>query len=252
MADDIQRRHADGPGTQGGECAVCWMETDEYARLPCHESPAGSSMQYCSRCIEMICENGPGGVGRCPTCREFLRKAEGGGFEKADRVEICTLCRQARLIVGELRPGIPCCDSCFIGAQNPLRYECERCRRVQRIPHPMYRYQVDGPNAFGNNTWACQQRCVDFTHWRVYANDVHLVPPDDAPESWGVRDDWLAQVRAQRRRELAQGGMAARVGGAGAVGAGAQPAAAGNGRAELWQLVVPAVLLWIAYLWDWL
>ena len=174
------------------ECAVCWSETtaESFAVLPCCRAVTeGSSMRYCVRCVEIICENGPGGVGRCPTCRTYLRKKADGssGFEIADRVEMCTLCRQAKLIIGELRPGMPVCDACFLGAQNPLRYECERCRRVQRIPHPMYRYQVDGPNAFGNNTWACQQRCGDFTHWRVHAADAHLVPPEDAPESWGVR-----------------------------------------------------------------
>ena len=195
-------------------------------------------MRYCVRCVEIICENGPGGVGRCPTCRTYLRKKADGssGFEIADRVEMCTLCRQAKLIIGELRPGMPVCDACFLGAQNPLRYECERCRRVQRIPHPMYRYQVDGPNAFGNNTWACQQRCGDFTHWRVHAADAHLVPPEDAPESWGVREEWVTRVREQRRRELAQGGLAQRVPPGPAAGAGAA-------RSELWQLVLPIGLL---------
>ena len=62
-------------------------------------------------------------------------------------------------------------------------------RRFQRIPHPMYRYQVDGPTAFGNNTWACHVGCGDQTHWRVAAADAHLVPPDDAPEAWGLRDE---------------------------------------------------------------
>jgi hypothetical protein len=204
-------------------------------------------MRYCSRCVEIICENGPGGVGRCPTCRAFLRKREGGGFDVANRVEACTLCRQAKLIVGDVQPGLPVCDACFLGAANPLRYECERCLRVQRIPHPMYRYQVDGPNAFGNDTWACQQRCGDFTRWRVHHTDVHLVPPQDAPESWGLRDEFIVQVREQRRRELAMGGMAQRmlVGGAGGGAGGPRT------RSELWQLVVPVGLLAVARWLGW-
>lgn len=224
------------------ECAVCWTETAEagFATLPCCTAPAGSTMRYCQRCVEIICENGPGGVGRCPTCRQYLRKCE-GGFEVADRVETCALCRQARVIVGELQGGVPACDGCFLGAQNPLRYECERCRRVQRIPHPMYRYQVDGPNSFGNNTWACSVRCGEFTHWRVHGSDVHLVPAQDAPESWGAQEEFIARVRAQRRREITEGGLAPRIGGA----------AAGGWRSEVWQLVLPVFLLAIARWWGW-
>ena len=46
--------------------------------------------------------------------------------------------------------------------------------------------------------------CGDQTHWRIDPADAHLVPADDCPESWGRREEWLAQVRRQRRRELAQ------------------------------------------------
>ena len=37
--------------------------------------------------------------------------------------------------------------------------------------------------------------------WRVHPADMHRVPPDDCPESWGRRDEWLRQVREQRLRE---------------------------------------------------
>ena len=85
------------------ECAVCWSETGEeqFAMLPCCTAPEGSTMRYCSRCVEIICENGPSGVGRCPTCRAFIRKAKDGGFEVADRVEVCTLCRQNKFIIAD-------------------------------------------------------------------------------------------------------------------------------------------------------
>lgn len=233
------------------ECAVCWSETaeDDFAVLPCHATPSDSTMRYCRRCVEIICESSPGGVGRCPTCRAFLRVRQGGGFEVADRVEMCTLCRQAKLIVTELRPGVPVCDACLLGAQNPLRYECERCNRVQHIPHPMYRYQVEGPNAYGNDTWACQQRCGDYTRWRVHQSDVHLVPPQDAPESWGVADDFIAQVREQRRRELAMGGLVM-PGWAG--GRNTNGDVGRRARSELWQLVVPVGLLAAAKWLGWL
>ena len=199
--DEVGTQH-DEVGTQ--ECAVCWQEGQEIARLPCCTAPAGSTMLFCVRCIEIICEQAPGGVGRCPTCREFIKKGSGQGtFEVADRVETCTLCRQARLIIGEIRGG-PVCDACMLGQGNPLRYECERCRRNQRIPHPMYRYQPTAER-FGDVTWACHVGCNAQTHWRVATADVHLVPAADAPESWGVRDAWLDRVRAQRRQERVGG-----------------------------------------------
>ena len=231
MSDDPSAADAvAAPSAPAAECAVCWQEFDDasaFARLPCCTAPEGSTMRYCVRCVEIICEGGPGGVGRCPTCRAFIKRREDGdGFAVADRVEQCVLCRQPRVIVAEIR-GMPACDACFQGAQNPLRYECQRCGRFQRIPHPMYRYQVDGPTAFGNNTWACHVGCGDQTHWRVAAADAHLVPPDDAPEAWGLRDEWLQRVREQRRQEAA--GLIARRPG---VAPAARPGAGGGGPIE--------------------
>jgi len=188
------------------ECAVCWGEFSDdapVAELPCHVAPAGSTMQYCVRCIQIICETSPGGVGRCPTCRAFLKKADGSTFEVSDRVETCTLCQQPRTIIGDIR-GHPVCDACMLGNQNPLRYECQRCGRNQRIPHPMYRYQAT-PEEFGNDSWACHNACGDFTHWRVLAADVALVPDADAPEGWGRREEWLERIRQQRQEERRTG-----------------------------------------------
>lgn len=198
--------------TQVTECAVCWGEfSDEspVAVLPCHTSPAGATMQYCVRCIEIICETGPGGVGRCPTCRSFLKKSaeQAGTFEVTGRLETCVICNQPRPIVGEFR-GRPLCDSCQLGMRLPLRYECQRCGRAQKIPHPMYRHQAT-PETFGNNSWACHARCGDFTFWRILPEDVALVPDAEAPESWGRRDEWFTRIREQRQAERAAGGRAA-------------------------------------------
>lgn len=88
---------------------------------------------------------------------------------------------------------------CSVGIRSPLKYECERCNAVSLIPHPMYRYQ-ESPAAFGNNPWFCQP-CADFTNRRILPSDLPWVPVDDCPESWGRRDEWLARVREQRRRE---------------------------------------------------
>jgi hypothetical protein len=153
----------------------------------------------------------------------------------------------------------------------PLRYQCDRCHGLQRIPHPMWRY-MPAPDAFGTETWACQ-RCHDFTHWRVCAVDtdrirappscpltasqpyhvitrvshsncaaagrthlprvrhsalrVHVAcacvrrglqcptaAPEECPESWGRREEWLSAVRAARQLQLRQAaaeGIVARV-----------------------------------------
>ena len=58
-----------------------------------------------------------------------------------------------------------------------------------------------GPEEFGHDTWACR-RCQDQTHFRIEPGEIHFVPLDDCPESWGRREEWLAAVRAQRRREM--------------------------------------------------
>ena len=198
---------AEGPAF---ECAICWQDVcGEPATLPCcGRAPAGSTTVYCARCLEIICETSPCGVGRCPTCSGFMQKAPGGGLTVAAGIDECGVCHQARPVAERLR-GTPVCGACSLGVRHPLRYECERCHRVQRIPHPMYRYQVDGPAAFGNNSWFCGGgECQDFTKWRVHPADVQRVPADDCPEAWGRREDWFAQVRVQRLREATAAGAA--------------------------------------------
>ena len=222
---------AETAGEATFECAICWQDVPgEPAELPCcGRPPAGSSTVYCERCLEIICESGPCGVGRCPTCTGFMQKApDGRGLVVAAGVAECGVCHQARPIAETLQ-GTPICGACGLGIRRPLRYECEQCHRVQRIPHPMYRYQVDGPGAFGNNSWFCGGGvCQDFTKWRVIPADVHRVPDDDCPESWGRREDWFAAVRAQRLREA--GGRTA--GGGGGGGGGGGPWAGGGGGAS--------------------
>ena len=184
------------------ECAICWADVEgSPAELPCCGAPPpGSSTCYCERCIEIICEQALGGMGRCPTCREFI-KVENGRIAVAEGLETCVVCNQARPVAERMR-GQPLCGACSMGVRRPLRYECERCHRIGPVPHPMYRYQPT-PGEFGNNPWMCQA-CADFTNRRVVPEDVHKVPPDDCPESWGRREEWLAQVREQNVREREQ------------------------------------------------
>ena len=123
------------------ECAICWAEVHEPpAELPCCGAPPpGSSTSYCTRCIEVICETALGGMGRCPTCREFIQLKD-GKLSVAAGLEQCAVCAQARPVAARMGEQ-PVCPACLIGVRNPLRYECERCHRVGPVPHPMYRYQ---------------------------------------------------------------------------------------------------------------
>jgi hypothetical protein len=146
------------PRTLSGtfECAICWGDIPGLpTALPCCGAPpAGSTTCYCKRCLEVICETALGGMGRCPTCREFIQVVD-GELAVAEGLETCCVCNQARPVAETLRDGRPLCTACALGIRNPLRYECERCHRVGPVPHPMYRYQVS-PATFGNNTWFCQ------------------------------------------------------------------------------------------------
>ena len=106
----------------------------------------------------------------CPTRENLFWPAK--RKERFDATVRCRLCQQNRVIVDE-----SCCGLCLLGMRLPLRYECERCHGLQKIAHPMWRYQ-ETVDAFGNDTWACHGRCGDFTKWRVYAADAGLIPPE--------------------------------------------------------------------------
>lgn len=177
------------PGSNpGGAC--------KRAVMPCCDRE-GATMAFCLRCVEIVCQQGPGHVGRCPKCRGFVKMAaDGRGVELATLRGTCVMCRQDRQLVDS-----GTCDACALGMIHRLRYECQRCGGVQMIPHPMWRYQPT-PAEFGHVSWACHVSCGDYTKWRVTPADMPRVPLADAPESWGVRDEWLAGVRQLRRREL--------------------------------------------------
>jgi hypothetical protein len=98
---------------------------------------------------------------------------------------------------------------------------------VQRIPHPMWRYQPS-PTAHGAASWACHVGCHDYTNWRIVPDDVVRIPAQEVPESWGRRDEWLELIRASRTAEHEQRAAHAEGGAAGA-GAGAGAAGAGEG-----------------------
>jgi hypothetical protein len=124
------------------ECAVCFtapLPPAELLRMPCC-GVATSTLAYCQRCIETIVEMGiDGRIGRCPTCsglftiEQPFRIVAGGGI-----MAPCRVCMQTRP-VGD--PQQMVCEMCLLGARYYFRYECSGCHGVQRIPHPMWRYQ---------------------------------------------------------------------------------------------------------------
>jgi predicted Zn finger-like uncharacterized protein len=192
---------ASSPGAQ--TCAICLEETP-LADLPCcdNATTTESTTRFCLECLRMNCEHG-GGVARCPRCRAWI-SVEDDEVVAHDGTGRCSICMQEpRVLVARGRApdggSVAICDACWLGNQIALRYECQGCGGVQRIPHPMWRYQTDGPEAFGHTPWACHVRCGTYTRWRVISEDVARVPHGDAPESWGVDIVW--QIRARQGRE---------------------------------------------------
>jgi hypothetical protein len=120
-----------------------------------------------------------------------------GSLHIEERHAQCLCCRQNRVIVAA-----NCCSACVLGLRLALVYECDHCQELQRIPHPMWRYQPT-PEEFGNDTWACHH-CHQQSHWRVHGDHLLLIPPEHCPEGWGRREEWLEQVRAQRIAVLAR------------------------------------------------
>ncbi|GMI27978.1 hypothetical protein TeGR_g5858 [Tetraparma gracilis] len=121
-------------------CAICFEDSSHpgfsLADLPCCGSHTSSTTQFCVACIKMICAHGDLNVGKCPRCRKFIGMSASGTIELRSETGTCEMCRQKHIIVGHRK-----CAACLFGSdpKNRHRYECDRCHRFQRIPHPMYR-----------------------------------------------------------------------------------------------------------------
>jgi hypothetical protein len=198
------------------QCAICFDECLPssnrivFAKLPCcGHADETSTVKICTVCIIVLTEPTSGGqkrVGRCPRCRAWIVVSTPESSEDAqlDIVSVadagqCVICNQVKDLLVENSS----CDACFLGRRVPLLYECQSCHVIQRIPHPMYRYQT-APDQFGSVTWACQGRCGTFTCWRIRVEQLASIPVGDVPEGWGADYLQLARTRVrQARRELA-------------------------------------------------
>ena len=152
-------------------CAICYEDfnsVEQKLQMPCCGKQE-STVQFCRRCIEIISERGiQGRIGRCPGCSTYFSFLNGEVVPASEHNEQCQLCRQMKSIADL---GRMLCDQCLLGSSFCFRYECSRCHGLQRIPHPMWKYQVDAIS-FGTNSWACHLGCHDYTMWRVISEDA--------------------------------------------------------------------------------
>lgn len=210
-----------GHGINALQCAICFDEAltggsvslnrVKFANLPCcGAQPQGSSVSFikvCTSCILVLTSPSTSGahrIGRCPRCLLWIKvqlpEATDKNVVSVEKVDVsgpCLICNQEKDFLVE---NDKICDSCFLGRRRPLKYECRQCHCIQKIPHPMYRYQ-QAEDKFGNVTWACQGKCGRFTKWRILPEELHRVPLGDAPKSWGSDYIKLARERVQILRQ---------------------------------------------------
>lgn len=188
-------------------CAICYLDFEPEgltrAILPCCDRK-DSTLQFCTECIHLLCQRSRRihQIVECPRCKKYIQVREDGKIINVDEAPInCAMCRMTRLPSQE---HASLCSACYSGIRNPLRYECNTCHRIQRIPHPMYRYQ-ENPFSFGSSSWACHQGCHTYTMWRIIPEDISKVPMEDAPDGWRLRELEYEEIRLIRRDNAAAG-----------------------------------------------
>mmetsp|Transcript_9242 Transcript_9242/g.13884 ORF Transcript_9242/g.13884 Transcript_9242/m.13884 type:complete len:227 (+) Transcript_9242:91-771(+) len=202
--------NTDGGSEEMQQCAVCFEDRSSFVHFPCCGTggrEGRTSTKICPSCMRHIAAS-TDNICRCPRCRAWIKvnvleDQISGGTEDSlqnnmPRVTIalantgkCNLCKQTKDIVMR-NANAAYCDACYLGARNPLEYQCMRCHQTQIIPHPMYRYQPAW-DEFGTATWACHQGCVDYTCWRIVPNMIARIPFGDQPEQWG--DNYIDLAR---------------------------------------------------------
>ena len=140
----------------------------------------GATTAVCVRCVEIISLARSRRVGRCPRCRAYVAVARAPDPDRPRPrvVVLLAIARAARASRADNSANAilhdprrkSARDACADGRETLVLYECARCGGVQRIPHPMWRYQPT-PSAFGDVTWACHVACDDYTTWRVHPDD---------------------------------------------------------------------------------
>mmetsp|Transcript_32413 Transcript_32413/g.36807 ORF Transcript_32413/g.36807 Transcript_32413/m.36807 type:complete len:201 (-) Transcript_32413:355-957(-) len=182
-------------------CAIC-LECFgtggvQHAPTPCCERDT-SSVRFCLRCLELVCRLSPfeENIAHCPRCRRLVRVEDGivRAAQLPQRRGRCRMCCQIHVLVNQYY-----CSACQQGTESgPLRYECQECHGIQRIHHPMYRYQEAHDRFAAGSTWACHVGCEDQRRWRIVSQDVHRISADDIPPSWNIEDPVVVRVRQFR------------------------------------------------------
>ena len=186
-------------------CCICLDVSENLFFMPCCGTET-SSVKYCDGCIKHICsadKTKRDTVGVCPICKKSFQmefKVTGlKRFELRGRCVMC--CQQNKVIVSSDN----LCENCLLGKAHPYKYSCNRCGKTQVIPHPMWRYQRT-PDEFGTASWACHQRCNDFTFWKIDPADISKIPTALLPDTWRPTYDdaetSLAEVRAEFRDRM--------------------------------------------------
>jgi hypothetical protein len=167
-------------------CSICYTNESSLQLMPCC-GLGDSSAHYCLKCLQTICyQNNRGSFGHCPTCRTLIHWSEGSvhllELSTQQQIGLCYLCCSTQILVER-----QLCEACLYGSYHSLRYECCSCHQIQRIPHPLWRYQ-ENSFTYGTYQWVCHQEgCQQSTYWRVIPDDIILIPLRDIPESWGVK-----------------------------------------------------------------
>ena len=163
-------------------CAICMESNSPIVILPCCHK-AYSSVQFCTHCIEELISSSSNAIFSCPTCRTFIGPEQGKLVIKKN-VSTCAGCHSIHHTIGSSQ----LCHGCIKmrNLMSQLRYECERCHGLQRIPQPMWRYQLTTSSFTTPATWICHQGCNSNTRtcWRLLTEDVELVPKAERPASW--------------------------------------------------------------------
>ena len=192
-------------------CAICYEDfnndTTVKTNIPCCERDE-STVKFCFRCIEIMCSNNNSGIGTCPRCTgPIMTSKDNYNYNKSEviipgRRLRCRYCNHTKpaTCFNHLPPRnitYAVCSVCEISENNPLRYECQSCHNIQRIYHPMYRYQ-ETPTDFGGHTWACHQLCYPQPCWRIIPEDIDRIPHEEIPQRWNEQGG----VNAQQEREF--------------------------------------------------
>ncbi len=179
----------------GVQCAVCLEDVAGDKKLPCCGRESASSTA-CPPCMALIIAHGDG-VGRCPLCRAGIRMGADGELMVCENQARCRMCCQLRVLESG---GGGCCEPCTKGSQCPLEYECSRCHSMQRIGHPMFRYQAT-PEEWGTTTWACHRGCGTYTNWRISPKGLDELRSLkwELPLTWPESQAALELLREQRR-----------------------------------------------------